>query len=238
MKLLLRKYLKNKSMKNKSLLSSPVFRATFIVALIGLVGMTFWIWTKYKTGLSSFQTGTPHGALEGLEVYGQVPDFSLLERNNQPLRLKDLQGKVWIADFIYTNCPDICLLLSAQMAEFQKDLSQEQDIRLVSISVDPERDTPEALSQYAQHYEANPNRWFFLTGEKQTIYRLAQEGFRLSVVEIAPEKRDATGASHVHGSRFVLVDRKGQIRGYYHSSDPEALKRLVRDARILLKEKA
>lgn len=225
-------------MSDKSLMSSPIFRVSLIILLIGLVGITFWIWTQNRVKRPQFQTGTQHGALEGLEIYGQVPDFSLLERSELNLGLQDLQGKVWIADFIYTNCPDICPLLSAQMAEFQKDLSEEKDIRLVSFTVDPERDTPEVLSQYAERYGADPDRWFFLTGEKETIYRLAQEGFHMSATEIAPEKRHTTGASHIHGSRFVLVDRKGQIRGYYHSTDPDALKRLLRDVRVLLREKA
>ncbi len=224
-------------MKSESLSRYQLFRTFLIIVLIGLIGITFWIWTKSRAGGLSFYAKTQVGALEGLGFYGQVPDFSLLERSGRTLDLADLRGKVWIANFIYTHCTDTCPLQSARMAELQEDLSGEKDVRLISITVDPERDTPEVLSQYAERYRADPGRWFFLTGEKEAIYRLAQEGFHLSAVEIPPEEQDTTGASHMHSSRFVLVDQQGQIRGYYHSTDPEALRRLLRDVKTLLQEK-
>jgi protein SCO1/2 len=207
----------------------------FIILLLALVGMTLWIWVKNKSNNALFQNKI--GALEGLGHYGQVPDFSLTERNGQTLGLADLKGKVWIMDFMYTHCPDSCPLQTAKMAELQKNLSGEKDVRLVSITVDPERDTPEVLSEYARSHGADPQRWFFLTGEKEYIHRLAQEGFHLSAVEIPHEKRDARGASHIHGSQLVLVDRQGQIRGYYSSNDPDALRRLLQDVKTLLEEK-
>jgi len=186
--------------------------------------------------------------LEGLKVFGSVPPFSLIERSGLPVTREDLIGKVWIVNFIYTHCPDTCPLQSAQMAKLQAGFADEGDLRLVSITVDPERDTREVLSEYAKRYGADRDRWLFLTGGKEAIYRLAQEGFRLSVVDPAEGVRSwllgpvpvlahhgETGTQFIHSSRFVLVDRKARIRGYYQSTDDDALGRLRGDVRILLR---
>jgi protein SCO1/2 len=121
------------------------------------------------------------------------------------------------------------------MREVQEDFKNEKDLRLVSMTVDPTRDTPEVLSEYAKRFSADPGRWLFLTGEKETIYKFAQEGFHLGALEIPHEKRPESGATHTHSSRFVLVDREAQIRGYYVSTEAEAMKRLRRDLKILLR---
>lgn len=174
--------------------------------------------------------------LEGLRIYGTVPDFSLIERSGRPVTLADLKGKIWIANFIYTNCPDTCPIQSAQMKELQTEFMSEKDLRLVSITVDPKRDTARVLSEYANRFGASLERWFFLTGEREMIYRLAQEGFRLAAAEIPDETRGASGATHAHSPRFVLVARNSEIRGYYTSTDAEAMARLRHDLRRLLKD--
>lgn len=120
------------------------------------------------------------------------------------------------------------------MKELQDKFKGEKDLRLVSITVDPKRDTPKVLSEYADRFGANPERWLFLTGEKEAIYRLAQDGFRLGAAEIPSEKRPASGVTHTHSPRFVLVDRKSVIRGYYTSTDGDTMVRLRRDLRTLL----
>ena len=169
--------------------------------------------------------------LEGLGNFGAVPDFALIERSGRTLTLSDLRGKIWLADFIYTACKDTCPLESASMAKLQNDLGSES-FRLVSFSVDPERDTPAVLSRYADLFHADSARWFFLTGKKSDVYRLVQEGFHLSAIAI-------DDSTHVegevfHDAHFILVDGSAQIRGYYESNDPAALKRLAADAKKLL----
>jgi cytochrome oxidase Cu insertion factor (SCO1/SenC/PrrC family) len=119
--------------------------------------------------------------LQGLQMFGTLPDFSLTERGGRAVTRTDLVGKVWVANFIYTHCTDTCPLQSARMAALQQDLAGQQDVRFVSITVDPRRDTPAVLAEYAARYRADRNRWLFLTGDKQTIYTLIQEGFHLSV---------------------------------------------------------
>ena len=113
----------------------------------------------------------------------EVPDFALIERSGQSVTRADLLGKVWIASVIFTRCVDECPLVSSHMARLQDAFAAEPDVRLVSITVDPGYDTPEVLTRYAQSFAAQPQRWFFLTGDKATIYRLVREGFRLGLMD-------------------------------------------------------
>ncbi|HEU5394198.1 MAG TPA: SCO family protein, partial [Candidatus Methylomirabilis sp.] len=213
--------------------------------LAGLLATALWTWQ----GARPRQGTSDERPLEGLKVFGTVPDFALIERSGKRIVLGDLLEKVWAANFIYTHCPDTCPLQSAQMARLQKELAAERDVRLVSISVDPERDTPAVLSEYAERFGAEPDRWLFLTGEKKAIHRLAQEGFRLSVVDpeegvrselFGPARAIAhhgqVGKTFIHSSRFVLVDRQARIRGYYQFNDVEAMRGLVSDVKTLLRE--
>ena len=169
---------------------------------------------------------------DALESFGKVPAFSLTERSGKKIQAGDLAGKVWIADFIYTNCTDTCPLQTAEMKRLQDRFESAPDLRLVSITVDPKRDTPAVLSRYAARFGADADRWLFLTGRAGTIHRLAEEGFHLPAAEITPAK--AAEATHIHSPRFALVDRGGEIRGYYAATEKEALARLGRDAETLL----
>jgi len=193
------------------------------------------------------------GVLAQLGVYGEVPDFALTERSGRPVRRADLRGMVWIANFIYTQCRETCPLQTARLATLQQEFAGEPDLRLVSITVDPERDTPAALSAYAEQYGADPVRWLFLTGPKRAIYRLATDGFHLGVVDpdgpgasaglrrwVTPEPAWATHGSQglvMHSSRLVLVDRHARIRAYHLPDDPESLGQLRRNLRVVLGER-
>jgi protein SCO1/2 len=176
---------------------------------------------------------------EGLNRYGTVPEFSLTERSGKNLRLGDLRGEVWVADFIYTNCKDTCPLQTAEMAklqeQWQKQWKDRPDLKLVSFSVDPDRDTPEVLSRYADNFKADRTRWLFLTGDKEQISRLIQTGFRLSVAPLT--ESGSEDPVILHSPRFVLVDGNTQIRGYYDSQDAEALARLKKDVATLMNGK-
>ncbi len=203
-----------------------------VLAII-MMGAAIGIWQK-----GQFQhRGWEDKPLEGLQILGTVPDFSLIERSGRQVGLADFRGKLWIVNFFYTNCPDTCPLQSAEMKKLQVEFQNEPDLSLVSITVDPQRDTPEVLTAYAEGFAADPEQWWFLTGEKEIIYQLAQEGFHLGAVELPHEQRPASGATHTHSPRFVLIDRKARIRGYYPSTDREALQRLRQDLRTLLQQK-
>lgn len=171
-----------------------------------------------------------------LPVLGSVSEFNLISSADEAITRADLEGRVWVADFFFTSCAGICPMMSKRMAELQSRLGDTREVTLVSISVDPERDTPERLRRYAQRYSADPVRWWFLTGRREEIYRLSQESFRLGV-EAVPEDRREPGMEEVlHSSRFVLLDRKSRIRGYYEGEEPDMVDRLLTDIRRLLKE--
>ncbi|MBI4368100.1 MAG: SCO family protein [Candidatus Omnitrophica bacterium] len=180
--------------------------------------------------------GSPSFAAEDLPVYGHVPDFSFTERSGEAFGPADLEGRVWIADFIFTRCQGMCPLLTGRMSILQTKFNH-PDIRLVSFSVDPEYDTPEVLSDYALRYQAQEGKWFFLTGEKTLMWNFVTEGFSLGVAQASPEDL-AQGAEPVmHTSRFVLIDPDGDIRGYYDTSEPANVEQLIQDALTLVSEK-
>ncbi len=171
----------------------------------------------------------------GLPMLGRVPDFSLLGSDGQPLSQARLAGKVWVADFIFTRCPGLCPMLSAQMARVQDALGHDTSnrVHLVSFSVDPANDTPAALRTYAERFRADKDRWLFVTGERDALYSLIGQGFRLAVAD-RPENQNADGEGLItHSDRFVLIDRDLQIRGYYHGTDADSVQQLLKDIKTL-----
>jgi protein SCO1/2 len=121
-------------------------------------------------------------------------------------------------------------MISGRMSELQKPL-EKTDVHLVSFSVDPDKDTPSVLRGYAEKLQAEPGRWDFLTGAKSAIYKLSHDDFKLAVSDGSGEQ-----GIPVHSTRMVLVDRHGQIRGYYNATEPEAITKLLADTNHLLRE--
>ena len=156
----------------------------------------------------------------------QVPRFELTSQAGEAFGSEELQGEVWVANFIFTRCPTICPLLTTQMKELSETL-QGTPVRFVSFSVDPGYDTPEVLRAYAEQRGADTTRWTFLTGDNEAVEEVVVRGLRVRM----GSERDATG-NILHGSHFVLVDGTGHIRGYYESN-PEGLEDLARDAKLL-----
>ncbi len=167
-------------------------------------------------------------------VLGSVPEFSLTEANGTALRRADLLGKVWVASFLFTRCGEACPLMMQHEARLQPDLPLRDDLRLVSFSVDPDWDTPKVLTEYAHTFGADRNRWLFLTGDKKQVYYLASDGFHLAAQPADPAK----DMPILHSTKLVLVDRGGAIRGYYDSSDPAEMEKLIRDVRQVLAERS
>ena len=163
---------------------------------------------------------------EDLPVIATVPDFSLTEASGRTVTRSDLAGKPWVADLVFTTCGGICPLMSASMSRLVDSTSGLPDVRFVSISVDPERDTPEALTAYAARYKADRERWWFLTGEESAIRELAVQGLKLPVADGDP----AQGEDEIlHSQRFVLIDAESRVRGTYDVRDQEAMFRLRGD---------
>ena len=161
--------------------------------------------------------------------YGAVPEFSLIDSQRQPVTRRSLEGSVWIADFIFTRCAGQCPVMSAQMAGLQRRFAGEPGLRFISMTVDPQHETPEVLAAYAGRCGADTRRWRFLTGDAHAIVRLSREGFHLGVSD------DGTPAEPItHSVRFVLVDQHGHLRGSYDATDAQAMARLIEDAHALV----
>lgn len=163
-----------------------------------------------------------------LPSLGLIPDFTLTDQANQEFRSADaLKRKVWIADFIFTHCPGPCPRMTSQLRKIQDAIEAEPDIRLISFTVDPARDTPPVLAAYAEQFKARPGQWFFLTGSQDALNQLARHAFKLGDVDGNLE----------HSTRFALVDKFGRLRGYYSATSSEVIPQLIADAKALLKEK-
>jgi protein SCO1 len=165
-------------------------------------------------------------ARRSLPALGVVPDFILTDQSGKEFTSQRLDRMVWVADFIYTTCQGPCPRMSTQMRRLQDAVKDLPDVKLISITVDPEHDTPAALAAYGKRYKADPVRWSFLTGPRETLQLLSKEAFHLSDV----------GGKLEHSSRFVLMDRTMRIRGYYATWEADAMRNLLGDIRYLLKE--
>jgi protein SCO1/2 len=165
---------------------------------------------------------------------GTVPAFALQDQLGRSVTDRDLLGQVWVANFVFTRCPSVCPMLTAKFQAFQRDLGAIEGVRFVSFSVDPEYDTPDVLKAYAERFEANPERWRFLTGPLDTIEKTVVEGFKVHVGEATPHPENPTLVDIMHGEHFVLVDREGQLRGYYRA-DKAGLSQLAEDTRDLIR---
>jgi protein SCO1 len=160
-------------------------------------------------------------------VYGHVPDFRLLDQRGEAFAPVSMQGHPSVVDFIFTRCASSCPRLTERMGHLQERLARERSAtHLVSFSVDPENDTPAVLSEYASRAHADPARWAFVTGPIDDVMRTVVLGFKVSAAKIA---RGAGDYDVTHGDWFVLVDGRGDLRGYYASDDPAELERLVAD---------
>src|SRR5438045_2817600 len=169
------------------------WKITLILIPFVTVGLLFWLRQLQVNALSN----------RPLPSYGTVPSFELVDQDAQPFGSRQLSGKIWVADFIFTNCPGPCPIISTRMSELQKPLAH-SDVHLVSFSVDPERDTPEVLRVYADKLRIEPLRWDFLTGPLATITSLSSDSFRLAIsAGASPE------SGPVHYTSFVHIDHRG-----------------------------
>jgi protein SCO1 len=155
---------------------------------------------------------------ESLPVYAQVAGFSLTNENGAAVSLADLRGRVWVADIIFTTCPGPCLRMTRQMKEMQDALPADNKTKLVSLTTNPDYDTPAILKIYGLHQGADTNRWMFLTGTKRQLGNLATGSLKLSAVETKPEERASPDDLWVHSTIFVLVDKQSRLRGIYQTA--------------------
>jgi protein SCO1/2 len=182
------------------LLSRPLFWIVAVVVLFGL-----------PLGRSLIRRVPPPPP-----VLAELPAFSLTDQRGQPFGSRELSGKVWVANFIFTSCQTMCPVLTQKMAEVgRRGRRLGPDFHLVSFSVDPDRDTPSRLAEYATRHGADAHKWSFLTGPLDSVQHAVVDGFKIGV-----ERRKTADDfwEIVHGEHLVVVDRQSRIRGYFDSS--------------------
>ncbi len=176
--------------------------------------------------------------------FEKVPDFEFTNQNNKTITNSDFKDKVHVVEFFFTSCPTICPKMHQNMLKIQDAFYGNPNFGIVSITIDPKRDTPETLKKYAKKNNATLKNWQFLTGEKDIIYDFSNNGFKL----YAGENEEAEGGFE-HSGLFALIDKQGFIRSrtvttgefenpikFYDGLDPEQVQMLKEDIKILLKE--
>ena len=192
---------------------TSVIWGVLVVGMVAVIGTGLWARQERKPAVD-------------LPVLYPAPEFQFTNQDGQAVTNEDLRGKVWVAAFIFTNCPDVCPMMAARMAALQKRV-EDESVKLVSFTLDPERDTEEVLKKYAQRIGARSGRWNFLRGPEDATYAMAKA---MKITAIPAKGEDG---AIVHSERLILIDERGMIRGHYSSNEEEAMTKLAADAAAL-----
>ena len=163
---------------------------------------------------------------EPLPILGEIPSFELIDNYGEPFTEEYIEGKIWVADLIFTTCAGPCPIMSTEMRSVHKTYLENENIRMVTITVNPDYDTPEVLTEYGKRYNADFTKWHFLTGVYEKIQNLIANGFKMGDLEEIV----------FHSTRFALIDPDMNIRGYYMGTESEDVKKLMGDIKKLIKE--
>lgn len=193
-------------------------------AVLALVGALFLLSVSAQRENLRIRSVFESGNLDRLPKLYPLPSFDLIDSHGEKFTGEKLAGSFWVVDFIFTTCAGPCPMMSSRMADLYEAFADNEKVQFLSISVNPEYDTPDVLTSYAARYGADTSRWHFVTGERDAIHRLAVEGFKLGSVE----------EPIMHSTRFALIDDTGYVRGYYDATDSDGSLELTRDLASLL----
>lgn len=215
-----------------------IFGFFLLLAIAAGVGLAIIMSPEAKPITEDSQTErseTTSGQFSNLPVLGTIPEFELTDQAGDSFGSEDVANKVWIANFIFTTCTGTCPAQTTHMSELQERLARDPSwdgIRLVTFTVDPSHDTPEVLTDYSEIYGADQDHWKFLTGEREAIWKLCKNGFKM---QVSPNPDD-TSMPILHDTKMVLIDRMGQIRGYYDSFKEQDRRQILSDIGHVLPE--
>ena len=172
-----------------------------------------------------------------LQSYGMIEDFSLTNQAGETVTAEQLKGKTWVADFIFTSCAAECPFLTRQLRTIQQLTDSEREtIAFVSLSVDPQTDTPERLTGYGEKYDVDFFNWHFLTGDPAELKRLIKESFLLPVTIGSAEKAQLNKANFIHSNRFIFVDPTGMARFHVDGMQEDAPSKVLAAIREIRRE--
>jgi protein SCO1/2 len=162
--------------------------------------------------------------------YYQIPPFELIDQDSVLLTEGQVKNKVYVAYFFFTSCPATCPIMTSAMKRVYKMVGADQGFEIIAHTIDPKRDTPEKLKQFAIKNEVEHQNWHFLTGEMDYIYNLGMKGYYLSM-----GKHDAAPGGYIHSAKFILVDQNRHIRGIYEGTDANEVAQMIEGIQFLLK---
>ncbi len=161
----------------------------------------------------------------------RIPPFSLLSQDGETITQRDFEGKIYITDFFFARCPDICKVMTSELYRVQDHFKNNPDIRILSHTVDPQNDTVAVLKDYAERNRYQKDFWHFVTGDKKTIYELARCAYFLPV-----QAGDGGKADFIHSDKLILVDKEKRIRGFYSGTNRDDVDKLILEIQVLLQE--
>ena len=165
----------------------------------------------------------------------KIQDFEFVNQNGTLINSKELEGKIWIVEYFFATCKGICPIMNKQMQRVQGAFRDDEEIKILSFTVDPKNDSIKALKAYAESHHAINGKWHFFTGNKTQLYGLARQSFFLLKPAEAKNLGDA-GGDFIHTNNFVLIDPQKRIRGYYDGTNPDEVDELIADIGILKAE--
>ena len=198
-----------------------------VIPVIAYIGYSHW-----EGAYAELPIYGPVAEVDGEVIHHRIPEFEFVNQEGMKYALSDIEGKIAVVDFFFSYCPSICPKMTRNIQDVAELYLNDPDLQIVSFSVDPERDTPARLAEFADLYHADSEQWNFLTGDKRKLYHLARKGFFLSATD-----GDGGPNDFIHSENVVLIDRQGQIRGYYNGTDKAAMLDLIKDITKLKKEK-
>lgn len=208
-------------------------RKIYIVFIIAVIGVPLIAFTLVRYIESNF-SGLPYYAEDFSKINKdqakKVEPFNLVNQEGDTITGDFVEGKVWIACYFFTTCPGICPIMIDGMREIQQEFLKEENLRLVSFTVNPEIDSPEVLKHYAHNRNVNTKQWNFVTGEKRELYRYARKELNLTATD-----GDGGLQDFIHSDRLVLIDQENYIRGYYDGTETAEVRQLASDITKLLK---
>jgi len=164
-------------------------------------------------------------------VYHTIPDFKFVNQQGDTVTAQNFQDKIYVADFFFTTCPTICPVMKKQMKKVYEKFKGQNDVAILSHTIDPEHDTPAVLKEYAKDLGVSGTQWMFVTGNREKIYEIGEKQYLV----VAGADSTAPGG-YIHSGAFVLVDKQKRVRGMYNGTDEAGTQRLINDIERLQEE--
>ncbi|MCF2443353.1 SCO family protein [Dyadobacter sp. CY345] len=182
-------------------------------------------------GESDTVTKMVDGKKTQVTEYPRIPDYTFVNHKNQPFTQKQMEGKIYVADFFFTTCPTICPVMKSNMLTVLEHFKGNSQVGILSHTIDPEHDTPDVLGKYADDLGLKGNMWQFVTGDREKIYDIGQKHYMVSAMADPDEP-----GGFIHSGAFILVDKNRYVRGIYDGTSKESTAKLIEDMAVLLEE--